>query len=78
MDRESIFDERRREIGWTNTSDNGRIIHYFTYKHGQVGEFDTKTRQYHRWKPSQGRQLTRKQEQILVFLMFYIGQKIEE
>lgn len=54
MDRESIFDERRREIGWTNTSDNGRIIHYFTYKHGQVGEFDTKTRQYHRWKTRPG------------------------
>ncbi|MCM1322866.1 MAG: hypothetical protein NC218_01635 [Acetobacter sp.] len=54
--RESIYDEKRREIGWTSTI--GDTIHYFTYKHGEVGQFDTRTKQYRRWKCRPGQTMS--------------------
>ncbi len=54
--RESIFDEKRREIGWKTTV--GTVIHYFTYEHGEIGQYDTVTKQYRRWKVRPGQTIS--------------------
>lgn len=54
--RESIFNDSRREVGWLEQI--GDTIHYFTYKHGEVGQFDTRTKQYRRWKCRTGQTIS--------------------
>ena len=52
MAREVVRDEFNREIGWVDKV--GDTVHYFTYKHGEVGQYDTRTKQYRRWKTYPG------------------------
>ena len=52
MQQEHIRNEQNAVIGYTMTE--GDTIHYFTYKHGQVGQYRTDLQQYTRWKTYPG------------------------
>lgn len=48
-----VYDEARRNIGYINHI--GATIYYYTYKHGLVGQYDTVTKQYRRFKSIPGK-----------------------
>ena len=52
MGRENVYDDTNRLVGWVEQI--GTDIHYYTYKYGEIGQFDTRTKQYRRWKTRPG------------------------